>query len=309
MLRLKKRLPVLLLTLVLLLVSCSQSLPANTPPPVVPPAVSPGPSGEPPAEVTPVPAETPVVSETPAVTEEPVPTESPDAQPSPSAEDPVPSDPVVPTDAHGGYVRQEPTDAFVPAREAVDDSFFQDAAIVGNSLIEGLQMFSGISTCDYYAATSMSVLGVDSVQAIVLDNGMYGTIMQAIAQKSYAKVYILLGINEIGSDVGYFKQAYGKMLDGVRELQPGADIYIISITPVSYAKSSSSDIFNMTRVNAFNNALIELAGEKDRVWYLDVCEALAGPDGYLPAGVTSDGVHFSADQYLIWADYLRTHYV
>ncbi|MDO4749422.1 MAG: GDSL-type esterase/lipase family protein [Eubacteriales bacterium] len=303
-----------ILTMALLLISCSQNLPVSTPeaPEVTqtdPPEESPGAENTPP---TTEPVETAPVEPLPPTPEETTPAEEPDPaiteQPEETGDPNATEDPDHIVTPPEGYVRQEPTGNVVPARTPVDNSFFRDAAFVGNSLVEGLQLFSGITECDYYAATSLSVLGVDSVNAITLDNGMSGTIIQGIAQKPYAKVYILLGINEIGCDVGYFKQAYGKMLDTICALQPDADIYIMSITPVSYAKSSTSDIFNMTRVNSFNNALVELAGEKG-VWYLDLCEALAGPDGYLPAEVTSDGVHFSASQYGVWADYLRSHYV
>jgi lysophospholipase L1-like esterase len=213
-----------------------------------------------------------------------------------------------PTPEEGVYVRQVPEGADVPERTPLDNTFFSDAAFIGNSLIEGLRLFSGITECDYYAATSMSVLGVDSVPAVTLDNGATGTILQGVAQKPYAKVYILLGINEIGCETSYFKDAYGDMLDSIRDSQPDADIYIMSLTPVSYDKSSTSDLFNMTRISAYNKALRELAEEKG-CFYLDICSALAGPDGYLPADVTSDGVHFSAAQYAVWAEYLRTHYV
>jgi len=223
-------------------------------------------------------------------------------------ETPSPSPSPPPSPEEGVYVRQVPEGADVPERTPLDNTFFSDAAFIGNSLIEGLRLFSGITECDYYAATSMSVMGVDSVLAVTLDNGSTGTILQGVAQKPYAKVYILLGINEIGCETSYFKEAYGNMLDSIRASQPDADIYIMSLTPVSYYKSSTSDLFNMTRINAYNKALHELAEEKS-CFYLDICSALAGPDGYLPADVTSDGVHFSAAQYAVWADYLRSHYV
>jgi hypothetical protein len=181
--------------------------------------------------------------------------------------------PAVSTPSGGFYVMEQP---------AVDNSFFCDAAFVGNSLVEGLRMFSGITECDYYSATSMSVLGVASVNAIQLRNGTYGTILQGLAQDTYAKIYILLGINEIGMDVVSFSSAYGDVLDEFHEIQPDADIYIMSITPVSYYKSSTSDIFNMERIRTFNQALLDLAMVKG-CYYLDLCSALAGPDG-LPAG-------------------------
>ncbi|MGE4353972.1 MAG: GDSL-type esterase/lipase family protein, partial [Oscillospiraceae bacterium] len=182
----------------------------------------------------------------------------------------------------------------ITEQEPVDDEFFSDAAFLGNSLVDGFRLFSGLNNCDYYAATSMTVTAA-------------GPLIDQMAEKQYGKVYILLGINEIGYDVDYFKGLYADMLDRIRDTQPDADIYIMSLTPVSAYKSANSNTFNMTRVKAYNDALYALAKEKD-CWYLDICTALAGDDGYLPSNVTSDGVHFAAEHYKVWLEYLRTHY-
>ena len=253
-----------------------------------------------PVEALPSPEAPDVVTDAPRDTDEPGPGQSatPTAPTGTATRPPASS---TPPEATLGTV------AGLPEADPVTNDFFSDAAIVGNSLIEGLRLFSDLQTCDYYAATSMSVLAVDSLHVIQLENGSKGTIMQGIAQKPYGKVYILLGINEIGVDVGYFKDAYATMLDGVRQSQPDADIYIMSLTPVSQYKSSTSDVFNMTRVEAFNKALYELSLEKGS-YYIDLCDALAGEDGYLPAESTSDGVHFSASLYTVWANYLRSHH-
>lgn len=221
---------------------------------------------------------------------------------------PIPPDVATPPAPPSPTPTPEATGPDVPLQPAADDEFFSDAAFIGNSLMDGFRMFSGLTTCDYYAATSMTVVGIRSTAAIALDNGNAGTIMQGLAQKEYGKVYVLLGINEIGFDVSYFKELYGEMLDEIREIQPDADIYIMSLTPVSAYKSSTSDTFNMTRVNSYNEALYELAGEKD-CYYLDICSALSDESGYLPSDVTSDGVHFSASHYKVWLDYVKTHYV
>lgn len=195
----------------------------------------------------------------------------------------------------------------VPLQTAAEDSFFEDAAFMGNSLMDGFRMFSGITTCDYYAVTSMTVSGVSSSYCIALDNGGTGTIVDGLTQKEYGKIYILLGINEIGMNLGAFIELYGEMLDAIIAGQPDCDIYIMGITPVSYAKSSSGETFSMTRIKDYNSALYELAGEKD-CYYLDLVEALADDTGYLPAAETTDGVHFSAKIYQKWVDYVKTHY-
>jgi len=192
-------------------------------------------------------------------------------------------------------------------RDPVDDTFFEDAAFMGNSLMDGFRLFSGLTTCDYYAATSMTVVGATSKACITLDNGAAGTLVQGLTQKPYGKIYILLGINEIGFDVDTFIDYYSNMLDTIVAAQPDCDIYIMGLTPVSAAKSGSSDTFNMTRITEYNMALRQLAADKS-CYYLDLVDALAGEDGYLPANETTDGVHFSAKVYQTWLDYVKTHY-
>ena len=191
-------------------------------------------------------------------------------------------------------------------RERAGDEFFSDAAFIGNSLVDGLRLYSGL-TADFYAVTSFSVFAAATANVIRLNNGAMGTVYQAAAQKTYGKIYILFGINEIGYETAAFKNAYGGMIDRIIELQPGADIYIMSLSPVSAAKSSASTTFTMRRVHDYNTALYDLAAEK-KCYYIDLIEALADDTGHLPAHETWDGVHLTAGYYKVWAEYLKTRY-
>jgi len=214
----------------------------------------------------------------------------------------------VQVDSSKPYTPPRPPGPDVPARDMIGDDFFSDAAVIGNSLVDGFRLYSGLDTCDIFAATSLSVFGLDSARSFNLRGGGAGTVYEALASKSYGKVYILLGINEIGSNTASFIDTYAGMLDRIVALQPDADIYIMSLTPVSAAKSSSNSTFTKARVTEYNAALYELAKEK-ACFYIDLVEALGDEDGYLPARVSWDGVHFEASHYRVWADYLRTHYV
>lgn len=196
----------------------------------------------------------------------------------------------------------------VPEKTPVEDDFFSDSAIMGNSLVEGFKIFSGLSSCDYYAATSMTVMGATSDKCIELDNGGRGTPVEALTQNPYSKIYILLGINEIGFDIDTFGELYTEMLDIIIDGQSDCDIYIMGMTPVSYNVSVSSNTFNMDRITRYNERLRSIAAEK-HCYYLDIASALSGEDGYLPSSETPDGVHFSPAIYEKWLEYLKTHYV
>lgn len=191
--------------------------------------------------------------------------------------------------------------------EPVEDDYFSDAAFFGNSLVDGLDRFGGLGQGSFYAATSASVVNVDVTRGSELENGEQGTLLEAMTEKSHGKIYILLGINEIGFEPDYFAQLYGALIDRIRECEPAADIYIMSLSPVTEKCSQDSDVFNMERIGAYNSRLYALAGEKE-CYYVDLCQALAGEDGYLPEeSSTADGIHLISGEYPRWAQYLRTH--
>lgn len=193
------------------------------------------------------------------------------------------------------------------AQPEMDDSFFENSAILGNSLVEGLRLYSNMKSITYFSDTSVSVVSATQTRTKRLKNGQTGTLVQALIEEPHDKIYIELGINEIGSDVNYFIDVYGKMLDTIIEAQPDAEIYVLSVLPVTQKKSNSSTVFNMTRVNMYNEALYQLAADK-QCHYMDVCSALQGDDGYLPSGWSGDGVHLHAQYYSVWENCMRTLY-
>ena len=208
---------------------------------------------------------------------------------------------------------QEGNDSFsagavLTEREKADDSLFADAAFFGNSLMEGLGGYGGLQNGSFFAHAKIALYNLDTEKSAVLDDGGEASLYEAMIQRQYGKIYVLLGVNEIGWDAAYFAERYERFLERLRQDEPEAEIYIMSLTPVTRETSDSHEYFNMDRVRAYNEALLALA-EKTGCWYLDLCQALAGEDGYLPPERSAvDGVHFTEDAYPLWADYLRTHY-
>lgn len=180
-------------------------------------------------------------------------------------------------------------------KEPADNEYFSDAAFIGNSLVDGLKLFSGLTSSDYYSKTGLSVSNVKE------------EILETLGEKNYHKIYIELGINEITYETSYFKLLYGEMIDEIRRLEPEADIYIMSLLPVTEEESAMSDSFNNENIMKFNRTLRTLASEKG-CYYLDVYSELVDANGYLPTEVSWDGIHLTADGYGVWENYIRTHY-
>ena len=205
---------------------------------------------------------------------------------------------------------EAPEAPFTPdlaARERVEDSFFDDSAFIGNSLVQGLEMFGGLGSGDFYAVTSTSVVNIDLNKDVPLTRGGKGTMLEALFEKQYGKIYVLLGINEISFEPDYFAELYGEMLDKIAAQEPDAEIYIMGLTPVTEKKSGEGWMFSTERIAQYNEQLYALALERG-CRYLNMVEALADENGFLPEEQSTDGIHMTQDKYMEWADYLRTHY-
>ncbi len=245
---------------------------------------------------------------------------APPASEAPAAESTRPDDKSGGEGAAGGELsggaetaedaRPSPTpndcDMLVPESEAVDDSYFDDAVFIGNSRTEGLKKFSGLSNSTFITEVGLTVSSIFTDYCDI-SGGYRSRAFDALAGMSFSKVYIMLGMNELGWVYeSVFKDDYGKIIDKIREINPDAVIYIQSIIPVSKWKDSSNDVFTNANVERLNAQLRDLADEKE-VHYLDVAGALMDSEGYLPYEATGDGVHLEPPYCVKWTDYLRTH--
>ena len=129
----------------------------------------------------------------------------------------------------------------------------------------------------------------------------------ALKGQQFGKVFIMLGINELGwPNQNTFIEYYGQVIDTIKSNQPGATVYIQSIIHVTQQKSDSDSIYNNTRVNQFNQLIQQMAQQKGCV-YLDLNEVLSDENGALFADAATDGIHLTKPYCIKWLDYLRSH--
>ena len=84
-----------------------------------------------------------------------------------------------------------------PEREAVDNSYFEDAAFVGDSRTDGFMIYSGIGCGENLTSNGLSIFKLEEKKALTIDGQKY-TLLEALALKQYGKVYLSLGVNELG---------------------------------------------------------------------------------------------------------------
>lgn len=197
----------------------------------------------------------------------------------------------------------------VPESGAVEDTYFEDAVFLGDSRTEGFHLYSGLRAGSYLYSVGATVESVFTKKSWPADGGEKVPLLDALKELECGKVYLMLGINELGwSRKETFHDQYAKVVDRIREDHPEAEVILQTILPVSAGQDAKGSYVNNERIGVYNGVIRDLAEEKGCA-LVDVAEALAGEDGCLPRELNFDGVHLNPAGCKIWLEYLRTHSV
>ncbi len=195
----------------------------------------------------------------------------------------------------------------VEESEPVDDSFFADACFIGHSQVVGMKRYSNIAM-DYFAVEGFDAPAVLDFPYFPGHDGHDAPLKRVLTLYPYKKVYIMLGINDVSEKkdrVERFMNPMRRILDLVRELQPDAKIYILSLTPVGRS-TPNLILYNRENTIFYSQMLKDLSREYGTE-YLDVFRILSDSEGYFKEGYSGDGIHILPKYYTVFVDYLRTH--
>ena len=201
----------------------------------------------------------------------------------------------------------DPPEPFAPVPEGgpVEDTYFEDAAFLGDSRTEGFHLYSGLKAGAYYYSVGATVESVFSKNVETPAGKM--PLLDAMAEEDFGKIYVMLGVNELGwSKTETFHDQYAKVIDRLRSDHPDAEIILQSILPVSAKQEKKKTYVNNGRIAAYNEVIFQLAEEKDCA-FVDAAEAVTDENGCLRAAWNSDGVHLNVKGCRAWLEYLRTH--
>lgn len=192
----------------------------------------------------------------------------------------------------------------------VDDDYFTDAVFIGDSRTVGLSEYCEEldSRATFYGKVSLTIYDLMNNEFVKTDNGKV-SVEKALSENQFGKVYMMVGLNEIGTGtVETFTQKYSEVVERIKELQPDAIIYIQGIMHVTANKSDNDKYFTNSNIDIRNQALSELA-DGERVFYIDMNEAVDDENGNLRADLSFDDVHLKASSYELWHQYLLNNAV
>lgn len=180
---------------------------------------------------------------------------------------------------------------FVPG----DPSYFDDALFIGDSRTVGLRDYGSLQNATYYCDVGLAASKLDKA-----------SIASIVGGKTFGKVYIMLGINEVGNDFEYTASKFRTVVDAVREYQPDATIYLCANLHVT-AAAQQAGITN-ERIDYLNGKIKEFSDNKN-IFYIDINPLFDDGSGNLHPDCTGDGVHVFASYYKTWCEWLCNNIV
>lgn len=220
-------------------------------------------------------------------------------------------------------VSSNPTGAVVQSAK-VPQSYLDDAVFIGDSVSLKLKNYVTIcrkTSADFFgkakflAAGSMgsgnALMPLSSSSIHPLYNGKKALLEDSVKAMGAKKVYIMLGMNDIG--------LYGidpaianmtKLLDNIKAKSPNVVFYVQSATPM--IKEHQLKALNNKNIATYDAKLSAMCKEKG-YYFIDIAAAVSDKSGNLAKEYCSDpddmGIHFTDKACQVWIDYILTHTV
>lgn len=221
---------------------------------------------------------------------------SPPAQDDPEGPDTMPELPQP--------VPDQPEEPEEPSAPVKPEDPFTNALFIGDSRTVGIAEYSGITEADFFAFTGMSVYTAFKKESAV-GSWQKGTLLaDALQARQYDRVYLMLGVNELGYNFQKTVERYGEMVQQIRELQPDAYLILEASLHVTKKRSDTDATFNNSNIDRMNQAQAAYA-DGEHIFFIDVNPVFDDETGALNQDYTFDNTHPYGKYYSKWADWLR----
>jgi len=197
---------------------------------------------------------------------------------------------------------EETIEEKMPLVYKADISYLDDALFIGDSRTVGLYEYGGLGNAEVFADTGMSIYKVFDEEFALRDGEML-TLDEILSTREFGKIYIMLGINELGYDFEQTVERFSTAIDTILKYQPQAYIFIQANLHITKEKSEESEYFTNSNIDKYNKAISKLADNK-KIFYLDVNPLYDDEEGCLSKEFTADHAHIKGKHYTEWVDFI-----
>lgn len=186
--------------------------------------------------------------------------------------------------------------------EAPVGSSMENCLFLGDSRTVGLKSYGQLDGAEFFAGVGLSIYQLDKVKDSVGELGQV-SFEELLKARQYDKVYIMMGINEIGYPFEKTIERYRRLVERLLEEQPGAQIVLQGNLHVTKERSDKDKVVNNPTIDRFNSALSGLA-DGERVFYIDANHLFDDENGALDRDKSYDNAHPKAQYYIGWSEWI-----
>ena len=130
--------------------------------------------------------------------------------------------------------------------------------------------------------------------------------LQEVIDRKPAKVFILIGINDISRNIpdAVILSNYKKMISRIREGSKKTQIYFYTLLPVNSSFEKFKNHYGKDdHILYLNDEIRKFTAKKVNV--IDLYPAFLDKDNHLRAELTKDGLHLIPEGYQVWKTFLE----
>ena len=189
-----------------------------------------------------------------------------------------------------------------PAETIIAPTSTENTLFIGDSRTVGLSEYAQMGDAHFFAAVGMTVYSVDTANVSVPHVGKV-TLSELLQKHSYDKIYIMLGINELGYPIEKTLEKYRALIQSIQEAQPNTLIFVQANLHITKSRSDNDKVINNPKIDTFNDHISQLA-DNERVFYLDANCIFDDADGALSEAKSVDHAHPMAKYYQEWGNWI-----
>ncbi len=187
-------------------------------------------------------------------------------------------------------------------------SYLEKCAFVGDMLVDRLYESGLLQKKNSYSSETLT-LDNYRTEYIRLQDGTTIRILSAVA-RAKCPIYLMFGTESLvnGRKPDQMTAQFSEMLNSVVAGAPAAQVYVLSIPPVTAAaeKLKKGAVLN-SDIDLYNSNLLELCNQAN-VYFVDTNTALKNSSGKLdPAYAEQDGIHLNKDAGELLLNYVLAH--
>ena len=199
------------------------------------------------------------------------------------------------------------------------ETFFADAAFVGDSVMYGFDLYTGRNKTVESASTFLTITSFAARHALSdvgpksyhpSYNGVKMKVEDALALDGAKAAFIFLGLNDVRVTPNSYYENYIEFMGRIREKNPNIDLFILSTTypvesPGSMDKATAASYRDQLQDL---NVRLKAWCEEGNGYFINVVSPLLNDKGFLDTTYSSDNyVHLTNSAYAVWASTIENY--